>query len=593
MKGLTGRFFTILFVVLFSFYLLVPSVLKFGFGKNIPEVAGESDPWYYHIIPSEVLKLGLDLRGGLHLVLGIDFVEVEKDAAFKLKSQLQDLAKQEKIDGLNFESIPNNRVKITYPNDAQWEKFDSVIGRYLGPQIDFESQSETEAVVRMSSLHQTEVRDQAIEQAVETLRNRIDEFGIAEPIITKQGTEKILVQFPGVQETGRLKDIISRTAKLSFNIVRVGPEIPNGYAKEGESVPSLSELEAMVSKYRETHKLDPNPENPISLYLREMNTALADQLPKGTEILFHKDTNINTREMEYVPYLLDSEPMVTGEDLQDASQTYNPENNLPEVNFEMTPIGAGKFEQATGNNVGQFMAIVLDQNVHSAPRINTKIGGGRARIEMGSTGRAQDEVLNDAKDTALVLRSGALPARLLFLEERVIGPSLGAEAIRSGSFSLSVGLILVLCFLLFYYKLSGVVAGTALAFNGLIVFSVLAAFEGTLTLPGLAGLALTLGMAVDANVLIFEHMREELRNGKSVNLSIAEGYKRAFSAILDGNITTLIAAMVLLQFGYGPIRGFAVTLIIGIVASVFTAVYVTRFIFDYFVVSKSRKALSI
>jgi preprotein translocase subunit SecD len=239
------------------------------------------------------------------------------------------------------------------------------------------------------------------------------------------------------------------------------------------------------------------------------------------------------------------------------------------------------------------MAIILDNNVHSAPRIREKIGGGSARIEMGSSGRGADDILKEAKDTSLVLRSGALPARLQFLEERVVGPSLGADAIRAGSISLLVGLLAVFVFMLVYYKTSGLFATLALLLNGIFILSVMAAFEATLTLPGLAGITLTLGMAVDANVLIFEHMREELLNGKTLSFAISEGYKRAFGAILDANLTTIIAGLVLLNFGYGPIRGFAVTLLIGLMASMYTAVFVTRVMYDYFIVSKNKQSVGL
>lgn len=590
MKGLKWRLIVIIGVVLTCAYLLVPTFLKFGLDEQIPKVPKDDAPWYHHVLPSEALKLGLDLRGGLHLVLGIDFDEVRRDAATKLKNQLSDIATTEKIDGMDFETNSANQVIVRYPSDTAWEKFDAGLSKAnYGPNIDFVSQTNSQAVIRMSDAYADQVKDQALQQAVETLRNRIDEFGIAEPIITKQGSEKILVQFPGVSETTRLKDIISRTAKLSFQLVRTGPEIPDGMT----GMPSMVQINGFIKEFETAKKVTLGSEIPMSDYLKQLNQYLETKLPKGTEIVFNKELNVNTREPEYKPYLLQREPMVTGEDLADASQGYDPQTNLPEVNFTLTPVGAGKFEKATGEHVNEYMAIVLDNNVHTAPVIKGRIGGGRARIEMGSVGRPADEVAKDAKDTALVLRSGALPARLLFLEERVIGPSLGKEAIRSGSLSLIGGLVLVFLFLLLYYRGSGVIASFALLFNSALVFSFLAAFEGTLTLPGLAGLALTLGMAVDANVLIFEHMREELRAGKSVNMSVAEGYKRALSAILDGNITTLIAAFVLLQFGYGPIRGFAVTLVIGIMGSVFTAIFVTRFIFDYFVVAKNKKTISI
>jgi len=589
MKGLTWRIWVVAGTVLFAMYLLTPTYLKFAHGTQVPKVAKEGDPWYYHVLPSETLKLGLDLMGGLHLVVGIDMEEVNRDAAQKLKRQISDLADQEKITGLTYDVGNDNVVTIHFANEATWKRVDALIGKHLGQQVDFVSQGADSAKVKMSANEEGEVRNRAVEQSLETLRNRIDEFGIAEPIIQREGEDKILIQFPGVQEPGRLKDVIARTAKLSFQIVRTGPEEPNGT----NGSPTEEALQAMVDEFQKTKNIKPDPTQPISAYVRQVNDALASKLPKGTDLLFHKTVDVNTHEAHYVPYLLDKDAMVTGEDLQDAYYGFDPQNNEPIVNFQLTPGGAGKFEKATGENVGRYMAIVLDQNVHSAPRIKTKIPGGRAMIEMGASGKSTQDIMNDAKDTSLVLRSGALPARLIFLSERVIGPSLGADAIRAGVTSLAAGLALVALFMSIYYRFTGMLSILALALNGIFVVACMAAFEGTLTLPGLAGLTLTLGMAIDANVLIYEHMREELRLGKSVNSAIAEGYHRAFSAILDGHVTAIVAGLVLFSFGYGPIRGFAVTLLIGLTASMYTSIFVTRVMMDALIVSRNKKHLSV
>ncbi len=585
MKGLTWRFSVVIFTVLFAFYLLIPTIIKFSTGRQVSRTAKAGDPWYYSVLPSETLKLGLDLMGGLHLVLGIDFEEVKKDSVTKLKNSLKEAAEREKIEGLTFDTTPQNHIVVGFTDKANWKKLDTLIGQDFRTVIDFVSETATEVRLRLTDEHDAYVRQRAIDQSLETLRNRVDEFGIAEPIIQRQGEEKILIQFPGVQETGRLKDIISRTAKLSFQLEKSGPE-------EMDATPSFDQLKAWVQEFdAKGNKIMPN--QPVSIYVKALNAYLGPKLPKGTEVLFQKKLNINTREAEYVPFLLEIEPIVAGDELEDANYTFDSENNEPIVTFQLNPSGAVKFEKSTGENVGRYMAIVLDGNVHSAPRIKTRIGGGRAQIDMGGEGKSSEELYNEARDTALVLRSGALPARLEFLEERTIGPSLGADAIRSGTQSLIGGLIIILIFMAIYYRGSGVVAVVALALNGLFILGCMAAFEGTLSLPGLAGITLTLGMSIDANVLIFEHIREELVHGKSVSLAIAEGYKRAFSAIFDGNLTTIIAGLVLLSFGYGPIRGFAVTLLIGLVASMYTAIYVTRVIIDYWIVSKNRQTISI
>lgn len=585
MKSLKWRGFVIFATILLSVYLLIPSYIKFVTGKTIPKTPKDTDPWYYHYLPSETLKLGLDLMGGLHLKLGIDFHEVHRDAITKLKNQLLEFCEQEKITGVTAEATNDNKIVVKFPDDATWKKVEEQIGKHLNDAIDYESQTGNSATLKMTILYENSVNTRAIDQSIETLRNRIDEFGIAEPIITRQGEDKIMVEFPGVQEPGRLKEIIARTAKLSFQTELSGPEEPGG-------TPSPAKMDELVKQYVSEQKLVLDTVNPITKHVREFNAWLQGKIPDGTEILFQKKVNINTKEATYTPYLLKREAIVGGDDLQDAYYAFDPQNNTPEVNFQLTPSGAQKFEKGTGENVGKYMAIVLDNNVHSAPRIKQKIGGGRARIEMGSTGRAQNEILNDAKDTALVLRSGALPARLEFLEERVVGPSLGADAIRSGMTSLGAGLLLVFLFMGIYYRTSGTFANIALVLNGVLLLAAMAAFEGTLTLPGLAGITLTLGMAVDANVLILEHMREEFLTGKSLAHAVGEGYSRAFSAIIDSHVTTIIAGLVLLNFGYGPIRGFAVTLLIGLAASLYTSVFVTRVIFD-FVINKGKQHISI
>ncbi len=589
MKGLKWRGWVVGFSVVFAVYLLIPSFLKFRYGKVIPKIAKADDPWYTHWLPSETLKLGLDLMGGLHLVLGIDFNEVQKDAVTKLKNQLKERLETDKVENIQLEVTAANRLVATAPNAAALKSLDATIGKYLGEYVDPEGSTETTTTLKISTMYDAEVRRRAIDQSIETLRNRIDEFGIAEPILQRHGEDKILLQFPGVQDPGRLKDIVARTAKLSFQIVRSGPEEPGG----GNGAPTETELQRWVTEFQTAKNIRPDIKTPMPVYLKQINAFYADKLPKGNEIIFHRKVNVNTKESEYIPYVLEREALVTGEDLQDASTSFNQETNDPIVNFQLTPAGATKFEKATGENVHKYMAIVLDGNVNSAPRIKQKIGGGRAMIEMGGNGRSPEQIQNEAKDTSLVLRSGALPARLEFLEERVVGPSLGADAIRSGVLSLIAGLSAVFIFIGIYYRWSGMVANMALFLNGLFVLACMAAFEGTLTLPGLAGLVLTLGMAVDANVLIFEHIRECLRTGKGVAMSVAEGYERAFSAILDGNLTSIIAGIVLLSFGYGPIRGFAVTLLIGLTASLYTAVFVTRFVFDSFIHKRNLQTLSV
>jgi len=584
MKGLKWRMVTVWGTILFAVYLLLPTVIKFSTGKEIPRKVGTNDPWYYSLLPSQTLKLGLDLRGGTHLVLGIDAKDARQNTLISLKKNLSEQFEREKIQGIVVNVTNDDKLLIDYPVTSRVSMQD-FLSKFYGSTVEFVEQGPTQAKMRLTTDYEDKSQKDTVDQALEGIRRRIDEFGVSEPIISKQGEDKIMVQFPGEQNPQRLKDIISRTAKLTFQIARSGGDV-------GGSNPSVQQLVTWVDEFKKEKTNAVDPKKPIAQYSAKLNEWLGSKLPAGTEIVFHKKSNVNTGESDYEPYLLEKEPIVTGDQLEDARYAFDEKQN-PEVHFQLKPEGAGMFERGTGANVGKHMAIVLDNLVHSAPVIEGKIGGGRASITYKGATRSAEEKYQDARDTSLVLRSGALPARLEFLEERIVGPSLGRDAIKQGSFSLMGGLIAVFLFMLVYYRASGAVAVTALLLNGLFVFAILAAFEGTLTLPGLAGVTLTLGMAVDANVLIFEHMREELRLGRSVNTAVAEGYHRAFSAILDGNLTTIIAGVVLLQFGYGPIRGFAVTLLIGLMASLYTAVFVTRVIYDYFVVSKGRKTISL
>jgi preprotein translocase subunit SecD len=586
MKNIRSRFLIVAFTLVFAIYLLIPTILKFSGQPPVPKNPKEGSPWYHHILPSESLKLGLDLKGGLHFVLGIDFEEVYRDSISKMKTQVDDIASREKIEGVTYDTTRDNKLVIKAPNAEAWKKLDENVGKNLYHMIALEKAEGNGGTFAMTESYRGQVKRQALEQSRETLRNRIDEFGIAEPDIKIQGEEKIMVEFPGVTDPTRLKDIISRTAKLTFQIVHTAPEEQRGDV-------TYQQLNDWVAQFQKEKNIKPDATKSIAGYTKELNAWLETKVPKGTEILFHRRVNINTKEAEYQPYLLERQAMIAGEDLQDAYLGYDPQDNNPMVYFQLTPVGSTKFEKATGDNVGRLMAIILDGNVHSAPVIRQRIGGGRAQIEMGTTGRSLEEIQNDAKDTALVLRSGALPARLEFLEERVVGPSLGADSIRAGSYALSAGLFLVFGFLIIYYKTSGAIACLALALNSLFIMAAMAAFEGTLTLPGLAGITLTLGMAVDANVLILERVREELKLGKSFALALSEGYSHASSAIWDGNITAMIAGLVLLQFGYGPIRGFAVTTLIGLTASLYTAVYITRLVYDYLIHVKNVESIRV
>ena len=366
-------------------------------------------------------------------------------------------------------------------------------------------------------------KNRAVIKAVEIIRNRVDEFGVAEPVIQRQGREKIIVELPGIKEFARARELLGRTAALEFKLVE---------GKEGA-----------------------------------LAKALEGEISEGEEILYKHDKKSG----KMVPYLIKKEVLLRGDALK-VDRLGHDDFGMPTVDFELTPQGAKKFGEITGAHIGENLAIILDGVVESAPGIKGKILG-RGQITGVFT-------MEEASDLALVLRTGALPAPIEIFEQRAVGPSLGRDSVNEGIRAGIIGLVIVGIFMVVYYLLSGFLANFALLLNIVIILGCLAAFKVTLTLPGIAGIILTMGMAVDANVIIFERIREELSQGKTVRAAIDSGYRKAFLTILDANVTTLITALILFQFGTGPIKGFAVTLSIGILASMFTAIVVTRTVFS-------------
>jgi protein-export membrane protein SecD len=359
---------------------------------------------------------------------------------------------------------------------------------------------------------------------------------------------------------------VGRTARLEFKMVNT---------QFNGNIPQLvAQVEQQKGiRFKEGEK--------FSEYVAAINEGLKGRIPDDSQVLFERQ-----KDGTNIPYLLFKQVELTGSELSDASVGIDPQTQMPDVQFQLNPRGAVSFENLTRNNVGNFLAIVLDDIVYSAPRINSPIPGGRGSITLGATG---EQAYKEAADLAIVLRAGALPAQLDLLEQRVIGPSLGADSIERGLLAGTVGCLAVFLFMSVYYRVSGVVATISLIMNGLFTFAVLIGMDATLTLPGIAGLALTIGMAVDSNVIIFERIRDELREGKSVMIAVQAGFDKAFACILDANITTAIVAIILLNVGSGPIRGFAVTLLIGIVATLFCAVTVCKLFFDLYIGRKGHQ----
>ena len=489
------------------------------------------------------IALGLDLQGGMHLVLE---VQTEKAVEASLERIADDIKRE--IEEEDYEvdrvraDIENKTVTVLMVDAIDLKPVEEIMKNHT-------AYLQNEGVVRegrgylfrLSEEEENRIEQNAVSQGLETIRNRVDQFGVSEPTIQAQGERRILVQLPGIKDADRAIKLIGKTARLDFKLV-------------DESVSS--------------------------------QTALNGAIPEGDEILYKREENVETGEVTKTPFLVKKRTVLTGETLSGAEVRYDSDFNEPYVAITFNSIGAMIFQEVTRANVKKRLAIVLDDNVYSAPVIQEEIAGGRAQI----TGQFTTE---EARDLAIILRAGALPAPVVILENRTVGPSLGKDSIEQGVQSILLGGLLVIIFIPIYYKLSGVVAVTALMLNLVLLLGALAYFGAALTLPGIAGMLLTVGMAIDANVLIFERIREEIRVGKTVRAAIDAGYAKALSTIVDANITTFIAAVVLFQFGTGPIKGFAITLCIGIAASMFTAVFVSRTIFDSFMSRKKIANLSI
>jgi preprotein translocase subunit SecD len=533
------------------------------------------------------INLGLDLQGGLYLVLGVDFNKVFQDVVERQQGSLESRFKDKGIafTGVKFqkEGFPPDDPRVIVTFDAA--NRDAIYG-LLKKEYDYTLRLAGEAPGRfelgLTHDYRAEVRDRTINQSIEVIRNRIDEFGVSEPSITSQGTDRVVVELPGVREVERAKDLIGRTAKLEFKIA------------DDKSM-SPQQLAGLVAQLEKDNNFSYKEGQKFSEYVQKLNDLAKGKIPEGREISFERTGGKGTEAPAgRIPYLLYAKAELTGEDLQDASVGIDPQDQRPRVDFVMNPRGAALFGKLTGDNIGKRLAIVLDNIVQSAPVIQSRIDS-RGQITLGRGGG--DDVMKEAKDLSIVLRAGALPAQLDFLEERVIGPSLGADSIHKGAFASLIGSLAVFLFVVFYYRVSGVIAVVSLILNVLFVLASLVGIEATLTLPGIAGIALTVGIAVDSNVVIYERIREELRHGKHPHSAVEAGFQKAFRTILDANVTNAAAAIVLLMYGTGPIKGFAVTLLIGIVTTLFTAVFVCRLIFDAYLAfterGREQRALSI
>jgi preprotein translocase subunit SecD len=530
---------------------------------------------------SKKINLGLDLQGGLYMVLGIDFNKVYKDEivsyAKKAQATLKDIGIESSLGTLDASdpSDPKHSLilaKIT-DHDAAKAKLKDF---YVYP-LRLTKDEGTTLQYGLGRDFIREIEQTALSKSIEVIRNRIDEFGVTEPEIISQGSERIVVQLPGVKDITRAKDLIGRTAKLEFKKVNV--EVPLATINEW-----LEKVKQSGIEYKKGER--------FSDYLSEVNTFLAKDLPPGFEIAFTKTMSKTTNEITNLqPFLVEVGASLTGEELQEAIVRIDQQQNRPYVALEFKPQGAKIFEELTAALKGKPLAIILDGNVYSAPTVQGRISGGSAQITLGAGD--YNTTMTEARDLALVLRAGALPVELIFEEQRVVGPSLGADAIDKAQMASLVGSILVFAFMVLYYKLAGIIACVTILVNVLLVMTSLILVGATLSLPGIAGIALTVGMAVDGNIIIYERIREEIRAGMTPFEAVRTGFEKAFWAILDANVTTALAGLCLLNFGTGPVRGFAVTLLIGIGTTVYTSYFVSKVLFEMYVGKGAKKTLSI
>ena len=535
MKKVGGRFALVGAVLILSVIFFLPSW---------PAVYQALPGWLKTFLPNKGITLGLDLQGGIHLVLEVEEERAVEIAVDRSVNAIQDLFTDKKIPVESVKRTGNAQITLRFQNGEVKQQVQTALEDFPSFfAVETAATSDT-LVYELREGEIKRIKDSAINQALETIRNRIDQFGVAEPLIQRQGLKQIVVQLPGIQDPKRAKDLIKETALLEFKLL-------------DESSKLAMELPPRVPKSKET----------------EILQQFEGKLPEGDQILFEKVVDKDSGREFRVPYLVKKRVMLAGDVLSDARVSIGQFND-PYVAVTFDAKGAREFDRITSENVKKRMAIVLDNTVYSAPVIQERISGGRGQI----TGTFS---MQEANDLAIVLRAGALPAPLKIIQDLTVGPSLGRDSIEKGIRSTLIAGAVVVIFMMVYYRLSGVIADFALALNLICLMGALAGLNATLTLPGIAGIILTIGMGVDSNVLIFERIREELRSGKPVRLAVDSGYDKALLTIIDSHVTTLITGLALFLFGTGPIKGFAVTLCLGIAINLFTALVGTKVVFDW------------
>ncbi len=597
-------------------FALVIGLVVYAWLTFWPSLAGTSawytPPEWVTSTFSRRIALGLDIQGGLRLMYEVEADQAVEDRRdLRADQMLERLCERMEIctesdhtsdqieqarQRVRVVGVDRDGFRVSFNDASDLGLLDRDLVNLFGDIVEVGRTSDS-VTFQMESEAMERLREQAVDQARETVSERIDGLGLREAaVMTRE--ENIVVELPGAtdEQFDQIRSVISRTARLEFKVVDdeatflqaiPSSELPEGISRGAETVSAGEDHPSVQSTYL-TATGDAGRER-LAAYIDTLHDA--GTIPDGRELLIgeagtrYDDDEVAAGEENpqiWRTYTVHSRAEVTGDAIADAMVANDPQDGNPYVAITFDSSGAEAFERLTAANVKRRMAIVLDDRVETAPVIQTRIGGGRASITLGRGGGYQS-MLNEASDLVVVLRAGALPAPIRPANEQLIGPSLGADAVQQGLFGAVIGVLLVVIFMAVYYQVGGLIADLAVVINLLFLVGVLAAFEATLTLPGIAGIALTIGMAVDANVLINERIRDELRLGKAPSTAVAQGYNRAFSSIFDSQLTTLIAGLVLFQYGTGPIRGFAVTLMIGIVTSLFTSVFCTKVVFDWLV----------
>jgi preprotein translocase subunit SecD len=531
-KGLTWRISLIFLFLLLSFFYLTPTLV------------GKLPTWWKGILPKDKIHLGLDLQGGTHLIMEVETQKAVEGSLDLIATDLEDSLNAQNVRFKRIARSGSDRIQMVMYDKVSVETVQKFVKKKY-PELEmlpaFDEGGFINLQIRMTEKEAISRKDRAVQQALETIRNRIDQFGVSEPLIQREGINNIVVQLPGIKDPKRAIELIGKTARLEFKLV-------------DENVNAAA--------------------------------AAPSSIPEDDELLFEKKIDPATGAVSEIPLVVKKKAMITGDLLTDAQVRIDSQFNQPYVAIEFNSTGSKLFDQVTAANVGKRFAIILDSSIYSAPVIRERISGGSAQISGSFTEK-------DASDLAIILRAGSLPAPVKIIQNVTVGPSLGQDSINKGLMAGLIGVALVVIFMVIYYKLSGLVANMGMILNIIFLMGMLSALGATLTLPGIAAIVLLIGMSVDSNVLIFERIREELKLGKTPKAGLDAGYDKAFLTIMDSHVTTLITAAVLFQFGTGPVKGFAVSLSLGIIINLFTSLLATKVVFDFVLSRSNVKRLSI